>query len=379
MTTAAESMMDPVALSQKFISFASINPPGEEAAIIDFLKSMLEKAGMTVTAHEFAPNRPSLVATVPGSEDEPPLAFTGHIDVVPLGKTPWTHDPFAGVIKDGRLYGRGSSDMKAGVAAFIAATLAQLRDGGKLRRGLKLVITAGEETGCQGAYHLARIGALGDAALLIVAEPSSNQPILAHKGSVRMKVTTRGVAAHSSMPWEGVNAVDRAAAMICTLNGYDFNLEPHPLLGVTTGSVTTFSGGENINSVPDLAEFTIDFRTIPSHPHAALIADITALFGDTAEIEVVTNFVGMSTEPDEPAIRPLLDLLQQRNGKAPHIAGAPYFTDASALVAGFDGVPAVVIGPGELEQCHKTDEYCFVAAIVDAAEIYGDLINRMCR
>lgn len=376
---AASDMPDPVALSQRLIGFASVNPPGEEADIIAFIRSMLETAGMGVATHEFAPGRPSLVATAPGSDGAPPLAFTGHIDVVPLGKAPWTQRPFAGDIVDGRLYGRGASDMKAGVAAFIAATLAQLRKGGTLRRGLKLVITAGEETGCEGAYHLARIGALGEAELLIVAEPSSNRPILAHKGSVRLKVTIRGATAHSSMPWEGVNAVDRAAELICTLNAHRFDIQPHPLLGTTTSCVTTFTGGENINSVPDLARFTVDFRTIPGHSHRALIAEVSALFGKEAEIEVVTDFAGMSTEPDDSAIAPLLDLLERRNGARPEIGGAPYFTDASALVPGFGNVPAVVLGPGEAEQCHKTDEYCFVDAIRAASEIYEELITRMCR
>jgi succinyl-diaminopimelate desuccinylase len=318
-----------------------------------------------------------MVARLRGVSDLKPLAFTGHLDVVPLGEKPWSAPPFAAEIRDGKLFGRGSSDMKAGVAAFVAAAIAQAKRKTP-RRGITLVITAGEETGCQGAFHLAEIGALGSAELLIVAEPSSNLPIIAHKGSVRLRISAQGRTAHSSMPELVDNAIYKIAEWIRRVEALTFEGHSHALLGNTTACVTTVVGGQNINSVPDSAAFTVDFRTVPSHDHRGLVAQIQHLCGEDASIQVVTDFKGFATAPDDSAIDPLMAILGDRMGRRPVPTGAPYFTDASALVPGFDGVATVVIGPGEAAQCHQTDEFCYVHRIDEAFEIYSALIQRMC-
>jgi succinyl-diaminopimelate desuccinylase len=139
---------------------------------------------------------------------------------------------------------------------------------------------------------------LGRAELLIVAEPSSNLPIIAHKGSVRLRIAANGKSAHSSMPELGENAVYKVAEWIRRIEGMRFEDQSHPLLGSTTASVTTVTGGQNINSVPDSASFTVDFRTVPSHDHGELVAEIRCLCGEEAGIDVVTDFRGFATAPD---------------------------------------------------------------------------------
>lgn len=370
---------DCVELAQALVRHASLNPPGEERACIDHLARLLSQAGLEVESHDFAPGRPSLIARARGTEpDVPGLCFTGHVDVVPLGAGAWSVPPFDGLIRDGRLYGRGSSDMKSGIAAFVVATLRALADG-PLRRGITLVITSGEETGCEGAFHLARLGVLPPAALLVVAEPTANRPIVAHKGSLRLVVTASGTSAHSSMPELGDNAIEKVADWIGRLARHRFDVIRHPLLGTTTVAVTTITGGANINSIPDRASFTVDIRTVPGHSHAALLSEIGALLGADAEIRTVTDFAGYSTDPDDPALAPLLQALAGRPGEPPVPAGAPYFTDASALVPALGDVPTVVIGPGETAQAHRTDEHCVVERIREATELYADLIRRLCR
>ena len=364
-------------LSKQLIRFRSINPPGEEKECSEFIARLLTEHGFDVASYEFAKDRPTLVARIPGTAGGKPLCFTGHIDVVPLGSNEWQFPPFEGIVQDGRLYGRGSSDMKAGVAAFIAAACNLIGDGLSFHRGVTLVITAGEETGCEGAFHVGREKVLGPAELLIVAEPTSNAPIFAHKGSLRVIVTARGMTAHSSMPHEGENAISKAAEWIRRLEGHEFGAR-HPLLGSATACVTTIRGGENINSVPDFVEFTVDIRTLPEQKHEALIAELGRLFGPEAEIRVVTSFPGFATEPDDPSAALLLSLLRERTGASAEPGGAPYFTDASALVPAFDGVATVIVGPGEAAQCHKTDEYCRVDRIEEAQVIYRDLMLRMC-
>ena len=365
-----------VELARALVRLPSINPPGDETACIDVLASLLRGASLICDIHTFAAGRPSLVARLRGRSDAAPLCFTGHVDVVPLGTKPWALDPFGGISRDGRLHGRGSSDMKAGVAAFVDAVLAV--EPASLHRGITVVITAGEETGCEGAFHMAKVGALGSACLLVVAEPSSNELVLAHKGSLRLSISASGRTAHSSMPELGDNAIYKATDWIGRLRDFAFATPPHPLLGHSTLVVTTMRGGLNINSVPDAAEFTVDFRTIPAEQHANLLARINALLGAEARIVVVTDVPGFATEPDDPAVVPVLEAYTRAFGRRPAPLGAPYFTDASALTPAFDNVATVVLGPGDMNQAHQTDESCDEGNIDTARAIYADLIQRVC-
>src|SRR3954469_6221579 len=153
--------IDPVQLSRELIAFNTINPPGNELGCILHLDKILSDAGLQTSVQRFAPERANLIARA-GDAGQLPLCFTGHVDTVPLGNAPWSIDAFAGEIIDGRMYGRGSTDMKCGVAAFVAAigNMAEQLQG---TRGAVLVITAGEEVGCEGAFHLAGTDILGRA------------------------------------------------------------------------------------------------------------------------------------------------------------------------------------------------------------------------
>jgi succinyl-diaminopimelate desuccinylase len=365
-----------LSVAQDLIRIPSVNPPGDEADCINHLAGLLERTGLSVERYEFAPNRPSLIARLSGTSNDPPLCFTGHVDVVPLGLQPWSQRPFGGDIVDGRLYGRGSSDMKAGIAAFVEA--ARVSSSNRLRRGITLVITSGEETGCQGAFDLARRGVLGSASLLIVAEPSLNELILAHKGSLRLAVTAKGKTAHSSMPHLGDNAIYKAAKWISRLEQLEIAKSKHPLLDSTTLCTTTIHGGLNINSVPDAVTFTIDLRSIPGHTHAELLEAVRNALTSEAEIETVMDVPGFSTSQEDPAVQPVIAAYQKTFGRSPVPRGAPYFTDASALTPAFKNVPTVVLGPGDMQQAHQTDEYCLVKSIDETLEIYGQLIRDVC-
>ncbi|WP_291299495.1 M20/M25/M40 family metallo-hydrolase, partial [Elioraea sp.] len=189
---------DPIRLTQDLLRFNTINPPGAEEPCARHIGEMLEKAGFRVTYHGFGTGRANLVATIGGDADIAPICFTGHIDIVPLGAKAWSKDPFAGETDAGKVYGRGSSDMKAGVAAFVAAAVALAP---KLERtpGISIVITAGEETGCQGAFDLIRKpGALGRAGAIVVAEPTGNFPYVGHRGAFWLQALAHGVTAHGS-------------------------------------------------------------------------------------------------------------------------------------------------------------------------------------
>ncbi len=365
---------DAVALTRDMIRFNTVNPPGNERPLAEMLGRMLDDAGFAVAYHEFAPGRASLIARA-GNGDKPPLCLTGHIDTVPLGARPWSMDPFAGEIDAGRLYGRGSSDMKSGVAAIVAATIGlmpALRDS----PGVALVITAGEETGCEGAYHLAGLGAeLGDAGAVVVGEPTSNYPFVGHKGALWLKARTQGVTAHGSMPEKGVNAVYAAAKAIGKLEDFDFNVARHKVLGGPTLNVGTVHGGMNINSVPDRAEIGIDIRTIPGQDHGRLRAGLGGYLGDAVEIETMVDVGGVWTDPDDPWMRSVFAIMGRLLGEKPVTRAATYFTDASALTPAYGGPPTVILGPGEAAMAHQTDEYCEVARIEQAVAAYAEIVR----
>ena len=205
-------MQSPVELTQELVRFKTVNPPGAERACAERLASLLDGAGFAVDLFPFGDARSQLVARIGGVTEKLPLGFTGHLDTVPLGAQPWSVDPFAAEILQDKLYGRGSSDMKSGVAAFVASSIA-LADRLAGTAGLVLVITAGEETGCTGAAALSRgEPVLPQVGALVVAEPTGNRLLVGHKGALWFEAVTKGVTAHGSMPEKGINAVYKARA-----------------------------------------------------------------------------------------------------------------------------------------------------------------------
>ena len=251
--------MTAVDLALELVRLDTVNPPGREGKAASLLADRLSAAGFEVAFHEHAPGRPSVVARLAG--DGPALCMTGHLDTVPLGGAPWSVEAF-GELRDGRLYGRGSSDMKGGVAAIVVAAERVAALGGG-SAGLELVLCAAEETGCEGALHLASSGALGRAGAVLVAEPTGGVPHVAHKGVLWARATAEGKSAHASSPQLGRNAIYPLAAAVAALAELDLGVPAHPVLGEPTFNVGTISGGSGINLVPDRAEAGIDIRTVP--------------------------------------------------------------------------------------------------------------------
>ena len=363
-------------LTQALVRFDTINPPGNERLCAEHLGSILNDAGFAVSYHEFAETRTSLVARIGGDADAKPLCFTGHIDTVPLGAASWSVDPFAADIADGKLYGRGTSDMKSGVAAFVVAAIRLAREL-ETGPGMVLIITAGEETGCEGAYHLAGLGnVLGDAGAIVVAEPSSNLPFIGHKGALWLKAVANGLTAHGSMPELGVNAIYKAARTISQLEDFDFNVARHPVLGKPTLNVGTVHGGMNINSVPDRAEVGIDIRTLPDQDHGDLCAHLSSYLGDEIAVEPIVDVGSVWTDPAEDWMLDVFDVMAEILGKMPEVCTATYFTDAAALTPAYGGPPTVILGPGEAAMAHQTDEYCVVDRIDQAVDAYVEIAKR---
>jgi succinyl-diaminopimelate desuccinylase len=366
---------DAVALTRKLLAFNTINPPGAEQACAEHLGSLLERAGFRVDYAAFAPTRTSIVARIGRDMDKSPLGFTGHMDTVPLGGAQWKRDAFGASLEGGRLYGRGSSDMKSGVAAFVVAALAQAD---RLRQspGVTLVLTADEECGCGGAAHLAReTNLLGRVGALLVGEPTANYPLVGHKGALWLEARTTGVTAHGSMPERGDNAVYKAARAVDALRQFDFAVEPHPLMGAPTLNVGTLHGGLNINSVPDRATIGIDIRTIPGQDHAGVRNQLQHALGDAVEIVPIVDVEAIYSSPESDWMQLVFAAAERQIGERPQARSATYFTDAAVLNAVYRDVPICVLGPGEPQLAHQTDEYCLVDRVEQSVDMYAELLR----
>jgi succinyl-diaminopimelate desuccinylase len=371
-------MTDAIALTRTLLEFDTINPPGRERECAQRAGAMLEAWGYRVEYQEFAEGRTSVIARAGGSQAKPPLVLTGHLDVVPLGARKWSREPFAGETDGDRLYGRGSSDMKAGVAAMLIAarTFARKLEG---TPGITLVLTSGEEGGCIGSKHLASLpGVMGRAGAMVVGEPTSNYPLVGHKGSIKFHATFRGVSAHGSMPHLGVNAVYAAARAVSQLENFSFGAKPHPVMGEPTLNVGTFEGGSGVNLVPDSARIGVDIRTVPGMDHAALLARLRAIVGEDAELDVFSDLNAVWTAPDAEWVQRVFEICKPVIGEAPQARTAPYMTDAANLLKVYHGAPTVVLGPGEAAMAHQTDEWCSVERIRQSVELYEAIIRDWC-
>ena len=371
-------MTDLLELARALIRLDSANPPGGESAAAALVAGRLEAAGFAVDRHEPAPGRTSVVARWPAKDDGGAICLTGHLDTVPLGDAPWTVDPLGAELDGDRLYGRGSSDMKAGVAALVMAAerVARL---GRGTAGMEVVLCAGEETGCEGARELARApDALGTAAAVLVAEPTANYPCLAHKGAVWLEARTAGRSAHGSMPHLGVNAVYAIARAISKLEDLDFGQVSHPLLGEPTLNVGRVSGGRNINSVPDSATAGIDIRIVPGQDPEEVVGLVGSQLGAGVELATLAVLPPVATDPDDAWVGDVFDVMASVLGERPTPRGVSYFTDASALSPAYGEPPTVICGPGEPSQAHATDEWCSVQSLEAAYEGYVETVRRRC-
>ena len=369
-------MIDPRALTRELLAFNTINPPGMERACARHLGGMLEGAGFAVEYHEFAESRTSLIARIGGDAAKPPLCFTGHIDTVPLGAAPGARDAFAGETDGDRLYGRGSTDMKSGIAAFVADAIG-LAPHVARGPGLVLVITAGEEIGCEGARFLADRDLLGRAGAVVVAEPTGNYPFVGHKGLAWFEVETQGVTAHGSMPEVGDNAIVKMARVIDDLGHFRFPVESHGVMGKPTLNIGTIAGGLNTNSVPDRACITVDTRTVPGIDHVHLCKSMESLLAPRgARVRKTVDVPPLYTEPGDAWVQQVFEDCTPFVGARPTPRTITFSTDGADLKRGMGGPPTVILGPGEPTLAHQTDEWCSVERLRQSVDLFTTIARR---
>ena len=262
-TLTNEEKQEALELLRSMIKTNTVNPPGNEKELAVKLAALMNSEGIEAETVEVLPGRDNLIVRMAGENHGKLLAATGHLDTVPPGGIPWEHDPFAADVVDGKLYGRGTSDMKSGDAAFLYAMIKLKREGIVPKQDVIFIGTVSEENGSLGAKAFVEAGGMKNVDALLVCEPSSNELDIAHKGAVWVKVKFYGKTAHGSMPDLGVNAVSRAAKFIAAIDAQSFDVKPDDILDMPSCSVNICQGGVATNVVPDYCEVNIDFRTIP--------------------------------------------------------------------------------------------------------------------
>jgi acetylornithine deacetylase len=338
-------------------------------ALIEFVRDYLDTWGIrSELVFDGERRKANLYATI-GPEDRRGIVLSGHTDVVPVDGQPWESDPFALKEADGRLYGRGTCDMKS----FVAVALALVPE--FLARGLKTPVhfafSYDEEVGCLGVRGL--LAELRQRPVkprgCIVGEPTLMRPVIAHKGRKSMRCHIHGKEAHSALTHEGVNAVEVAAELVTYLRGMARRkreqgpFDPDFTPAYTTIHTGVLKGGTALNIVPRDCELEFEFRNIPGDDLETLAAEIrryaeTTLVPEMRRVNAATGIVfeeinttrGLVTSPDEEIVH-----LAQRLSGANALGKVSYGTEAGLFQA--EDIPTVICGPGSMEQGHKPNEF----------------------
>ena len=358
-----------VELCQALVQIPSVNPHGDpgtdgtgEARIATWLQQYLESLGAVVQIRESLPERPNVVAHWPGSPSgKPRILFAPHTDTVSVSGM--EIDPFGGVIKDGRIWGRGASDTKGSMASMLWALREMKDELSSLPYEIWFAGLAGEEAGQHGANALA---AEEDFAFVIAGEPTGLDVVHTHKGCTQLRLVVHGRASHSARPELGENAIYKMADVaryIRDVLARELSQPKDRILGGASISVGTIAGGSKTNIVPDRCEATVDIRTIPDQNSPGFLPHIRRrLLGVCPDLEIE---FGQSPPLYTDPAHPLIGVLNLLGAKC---IGAPWFCDAAVFAA--RGIPSIALGPGSISQAHTADEWIDIADLEAAVAFF---------
>lgn len=363
-----DSLFDPAALAARLIRIPSCDPPGGELAVAQAVAARLADLGLRPTLDEFLPGRANVLARVKGRGEKPALILSAHLDTVPTGHLPWSFDPFAGDVVAGRLRGRGASDMKSAVAAFIAAADRLNRRERPLAGDVILAFTAGESANCLGARHLRDQGFQTEIGAFLCGEPSTLDLIVVEKAILWLEAEARGEMGHVSGA-AGINAIELMADAILALRGLRLDLPGHPLLTPPTLRIGRITGGTAVNVTPDRCRAEIDIRFGPGIAPAQVMAQVAAILPPRVGLRIMDFKPAVEARPDSAFVACCAAAVTARTGQAPAVKGVSYYSDGAILLDGLD-VPFCILGPGDLGMSGQADETASVEAIRAAADIY---------
>ncbi len=378
--------MDGVELLQELVRIPSPNPPGDTRDIANFVAERMRAIGCAVRQPSPAAKPEALNTIAVLGAGEPRIMLHAHIDTVPIAATEaqkWSVDPYAGAIKDGALYGKGSIDDKAPLASMMLAMM-EASEQGALQGTLVLVAAAEEEVGGQlGTKWLADARHLPECDFIIVGEQTGNKVATAHKGVLRATVRTSGVSVHATNPDRGVNAIVAMSKIIAALDLYHRDLARliHPVVGAPTCNIGVIAGGSTANAVPDACAINLDRRMIPGEDPEAVKAELKSVI-EAVEVApasaAIGEFVysrwfdsGLSTEH----ARTFMDCVRRQLDEDPGPIGYLPGSDAKHLMDLARG-DMIIFGPGSYEVAHAADEHVRLADYEATTAILLDFLRR---
>lgn len=380
--TANTADLDPVELARDLIRIDSVNPqlvPGAagEAAIAGWCADWLDAHGFEVQRLGTA-ERPTVVGILRGTGGGRSLMLNGHLDTV--GVSSYVGDPFGAEVRDGKVFGRGAFDMKGGVAAILVAAARVARSG--LAGDVIVTLVADEEFGSMGTAE-ALAAVTTDAA--IVTEPSELNLVLAHRGFAWFEIELTGLAAHGSMPHQGVDAIAHAGLVLRALDDFRARLEtapPHPLLGHGAVRVSMIAGGTDAATVADSCTLTIERRTLPGETPDAVEAELRAILDGLAaatpdfrfELRRLVSRGAVEADPSWLIVRAVTESAERVLGSAA-VRGEPFWTDAGLILEA--GIPCLLIGVGG-GGAHADTEWATTASIEQLADVLEGAIRSFC-
>lgn len=366
-------------LLQNLVQIPSRNPPGEEKEVAEFIYKKMKSWGFEAELIPLPfPHRPQTVAIYKGTKNHPKLVLNGHIDTVPEGdRARWSHDPFAGRLKDSKLYGRGACDMKGGLTAMMIAAKIVRDLGLSLSGDLILQFVVGEETGEPGTKSLLLDrGIVGNWG--IVLEPTNLKVATAEKGLAWFDVTIRGRQAHASTPELGINAIDKAVNFIGSLRKYRniIKRRKNPLVGNARCTVTMMQGGIKANIIPESCFITLDRRLLPSEQVVTVEEEIRNILLQMEiqdpefkwEIKRLKVYEAAEIPRSSEIARIMRKNVEEITGEMPEPYGTAFSTDVRNFINDAK-MPAITWGPGDPGIAHTFDEYIDVKQIVNSVKI----------
>ncbi len=378
-----------IELTKELIRIPSENPTGTEAAVAERVEAYLRGLGVEVERDPVVDGRENLIAEVGGSANGPALVFLNHMDTVPVGEG-WTRDPFGAREEDGRIWGRGSCDMKGGLAAGLTALKslkARLDRGARAARAVRCCLVVDEEgpwmRGVSAAIDRERIGPRD---VVLSCEPTGLRLMTAQKGAMWYEVLITGKSAHAAAPHMGADAVQAAARTVIGLRERGAALSAdHPLLGGSTVVTSVIAGGRKTNVVADGCRLEVDVRFVPplTVPDARALVEAAAaeacaeVPGTSAEVRPLSvDRPPILADPEAEGARLIGEAFRAATGGEIETGGVSYYSDAGLVAARTENRQCFLFGPGNIEQAHAPDEFIDVDELRSAARVLGRLAEK---
>lgn len=367
---------------KELIKKDSVNPPGNELVVAKTIIKRAQELGLKTEVHKINNSRENLVIRLSGNNEKPELAFCGHMDTVGIGKMKWKFDPFSGQIDDRKMYGRGASDMKSGLAAMIESMGVLKKQQEKYKEmevgmgDVILIATVGEEVDCSGAIQIKEKHILDNVGAMVIGEPTNQRVVITHKGAIWIKITAYGKTSHASMPDLGINAILQMEKIIKILeNNFLDDETENSLLGRPTMNIGRINGGIQPNVVPDECEMVIDIRTLPGTNHSSIIDKLKksiAKLNISYSLDVLHNLTPLDTPENNWFVRKAVELNSKMIGSPEEVDGINFYTDGSIFCDSYD-FPIIVYGPGKRELAHQPNEYIELDKYVQAIDYYVEI------